>query len=196
MRSIKDECLNRVVPLGEGHLRRLVREYVAHYHRERNHQGRNNQLLERAPPPARVKPGIRRCECLGGLLNFYYREATVTIGGAGWHGSFSAACLLCSPRLLTLPRPRQAAALGLVARVEAALAGDPEPSHREVTNAFWHACRGGQRGTAAMLLERGAEVSWLGYDRRTALDAAQESGSRDLVAWLIELGAKSKTELA
>ena len=75
VRSIKDECLNQVVPLGEGHLRRLVREYVAHYHRERNHQGRNNRLLERAPPPVRAKAGIRRRERLGGLLNFYYREA-------------------------------------------------------------------------------------------------------------------------
>ena len=75
VRSIKDECLNRVVPLGEGHLRRLVREYVAHYHRERNHQGRNNRLLERAPPSVRAKAGIRRRERLGGLLNFYYREA-------------------------------------------------------------------------------------------------------------------------
>ena len=28
MRSIKEEGLSRVVPLGEGHLRRLVREYV------------------------------------------------------------------------------------------------------------------------------------------------------------------------
>jgi hypothetical protein len=75
VRSIKDECLNRVVPLGEGHLRRLVREYVTHYHRERNHQGRNNQLLERAPPLARAKAGVHRRERLGGLLNFYYREA-------------------------------------------------------------------------------------------------------------------------
>ncbi len=74
VRSIKDECLNRVVPLGEGHLRRLVHEYVEHYHRERNHQGRDNQLLERAPP-ARLDADIRRRERLGGLLSFYYREA-------------------------------------------------------------------------------------------------------------------------
>ena len=50
-------------------------EYVEHYHRERNHQGRNNQLLARAPPPARVRLEIRRREHLGGLLNYYYREA-------------------------------------------------------------------------------------------------------------------------
>ncbi len=75
VRSIKDECLNRVVPLGEGHLRRLVFEYVEHYQRERNHQGCDNQLLERAPPLVYLKANIRRRERLGGLLNFYYREA-------------------------------------------------------------------------------------------------------------------------
>lgn len=39
MRSIKEECLDRIVPLGELHLRRLVREYITHYQTERNHQG-------------------------------------------------------------------------------------------------------------------------------------------------------------
>jgi putative transposase len=39
VRSIKDECLSRVIPFGERHLRRTIAEYVEHYHRERNHQG-------------------------------------------------------------------------------------------------------------------------------------------------------------
>ena len=39
IRSIKEECLDRVIPLGEAHLRDLIREYVAHYHVERPHQG-------------------------------------------------------------------------------------------------------------------------------------------------------------
>lgn len=75
VRSIKDECLNRVVPLGETHLRRLVDEYVEHYHWERNHQGRHNRLLR--PPPQKGGPvgHVRRRERLGGLLNFYHREA-------------------------------------------------------------------------------------------------------------------------
>ena len=75
VRSIKEECLARVVPLGERHLRCLVREYVEHYHRERNHQGLDNQLLQRPPPPVRTDADVRRRERLGGLLNFYYREA-------------------------------------------------------------------------------------------------------------------------
>ena len=75
VRSIKEECLTRVVPLGEGHLRRLVYEYIEHYHRERNHQGLDNQLLQRPPPPRRPDVDVRRRVRLGGLLSFYNREA-------------------------------------------------------------------------------------------------------------------------
>ena len=75
VRSIKEECLNRVVPLGEAHLRLLVHEYVEHYHRERNHQGLENQLLQRPPPLVSPDADVERRERLGGLLSFYYREA-------------------------------------------------------------------------------------------------------------------------
>ena len=75
VRSIKEECLNRIVPLGESHLRLVVQEYVEHYHRERNHQGLENQLLERAPPSANPSADVQRSERLGGLLSYYYRKA-------------------------------------------------------------------------------------------------------------------------
>ncbi len=75
VRSIKEECLDRVVPLGESHLRLIVQEFVEHYHRERNHQGLDNQLLERAPPPADLGAQVHRRERIGGLLNYYHREA-------------------------------------------------------------------------------------------------------------------------
>jgi transposase InsO family protein len=42
--SIKSECLNRLIFFGEASLRRARREYLAHYHCERNHQGLNNRL--------------------------------------------------------------------------------------------------------------------------------------------------------
>ena len=74
VRSIKDECLERVIPLGERHLRQTIREFVEHYHGERNHQGLGNELIDRAPPPQRVGR-IRRRQRLGGLLNYYYRAA-------------------------------------------------------------------------------------------------------------------------
>jgi len=69
--SIRRECLARVIPLGEQHLRRLVAEYAEHYNAERNHQGVGNRLLtahERAVSPAVVGP-VNRRERLGGLLS-------------------------------------------------------------------------------------------------------------------------------
>ena len=56
VRSIKEECLNRVIPLGEGHFRRTLAEFVAHYHRERNHQGLGNELID--GNPAHVTPAL------------------------------------------------------------------------------------------------------------------------------------------
>ena len=75
VRSIKQECLRRVVPLGEGHLRRLVHEYVEHDHRERHHQGLDHPLLHRPPLPVRSHSDVQRRTRLGGLLSFYHREA-------------------------------------------------------------------------------------------------------------------------
>jgi putative transposase len=74
VRSIKGECLGKLVPLGENHLRTAVREYVAHYHNERNHQGLEGRLI--APPPNDSGAGPIDCrERLGGLLRFYHRQA-------------------------------------------------------------------------------------------------------------------------
>ena len=49
--------------------------YPEQYHHERNHQGRDNQLLQRPPPPVNPDADVERRERLGGLLSFYYREA-------------------------------------------------------------------------------------------------------------------------
>jgi hypothetical protein len=46
VRSIKEECLDRLILLGERHLRCALAEFVAHYHAERNHQGLGNELIE------------------------------------------------------------------------------------------------------------------------------------------------------
>ncbi len=75
VRSIRDDCLNQVVLLGEQHLRTVVREYVTHYHQERNHQGLGNALI--VPPHASAigSGAVQRRARLGGLLSYYHREA-------------------------------------------------------------------------------------------------------------------------
>ena len=71
--SIKSECLNRMVILGERHLRRAIEEFVDHYHLERTHQGLGNQLIEGVPECG--SGDVARRERLGGILSHYYREA-------------------------------------------------------------------------------------------------------------------------
>ena len=88
----------------------------------------------------------------------------------------------------------QAAALGLLDRVQQCCETPPPTSAEQITNAFWHACRGGQREVAEYLLGCGADVHWIGYDRRTPLDVAHESGAADLVEWLLARGAKRADE--
>ena len=70
VRSVKEECLTKLILLGEGSLRLALKHYETHYHEERNHQGKDNRLL--FPLPARAVLGERnkiRCrERLGGLL--------------------------------------------------------------------------------------------------------------------------------
>ena len=69
-----EECLRRIIPLGEKHLRNVMAEFVEHYNLERNHQERGNRLLV-VPPTLRSDGPIRRRERLGGVLKFYHREA-------------------------------------------------------------------------------------------------------------------------
>src|SRR5215510_8723629 len=72
--SAKSECLDRMVLLGERHLRPGVGEFVDHYHQERPHQGLGNELI--ASKTTVVGAGDVKCrERIGGLLRFYYREA-------------------------------------------------------------------------------------------------------------------------
>ncbi len=75
VRSVKEECLSKVVLFGERSLRRALSEYVEHYHVERNHQGKGNVLLfPRATHICRDGP-VQCRERLGGLLRYYHQEA-------------------------------------------------------------------------------------------------------------------------
>jgi putative transposase len=73
--SARTECVRRVIPLGEGHLRMILSEFLVHYHAERNHQGLANELVTPLPANSNVGESIQCRERLGGTLNYYYREA-------------------------------------------------------------------------------------------------------------------------
>ena len=76
VRSVKEECLSRVILFGESSLRRALQQYIVHYHEERNHQGKDNRILFPSQTEARRNRGAVRCrERLGGLLKYYEREA-------------------------------------------------------------------------------------------------------------------------
>ena len=72
--SIKSECLNKIIFAGEKSLRRALKNYVEHYHMERNHQGLDNCIPFPADEVANGTGKIKCKERLGGLLKYYYRE--------------------------------------------------------------------------------------------------------------------------
>lgn len=78
--SLRVECLDRMLALGETHFNHLIREYVAHFNTERPHQSLGNQPLPQAgEPEPDVLPfpeqGIACQKRLGGLLRHYRRAA-------------------------------------------------------------------------------------------------------------------------
>jgi putative transposase len=76
VRSIKEECLSRLILCGEASLRQVLTQYVEHFHHERNHQGKGNVVLFPMVNPDAERTGPIQCrERLGGLLKFYDREA-------------------------------------------------------------------------------------------------------------------------
>ena len=74
VRTIKESCLDRMILFGEDSLRAAIQNFVAHYHKERNHQGLSNRLIQ--PDGDHLGTGaIQRRARLGGMLNYYYRDA-------------------------------------------------------------------------------------------------------------------------
>ena len=76
VRSVKEECLSKLILFGEGSLRRALTEFVEHYHSERNHQGKGNVVLFPTNPQPLDSEGSVECrQRLGGLLKHYARAA-------------------------------------------------------------------------------------------------------------------------
>jgi len=75
VRSIKGECVGRMILFGESSLRRAVKEYLVHYHAEQNHQGLDNWLIGPAGGEGRIDGPIQCRERLGGMFRYYHRQA-------------------------------------------------------------------------------------------------------------------------
>ena len=60
-----------MILFGEGHLRRVIAEYMTHFNHERNHQGIENELID-GPQLSDTGP-VECSKRLGGLLKFYQR---------------------------------------------------------------------------------------------------------------------------
>jgi putative transposase len=75
VRSVKEECLSKIILFGERSLRRALCEYVEHYHAERNHQGKDNVLLFPRNSDIHREGAVQCRERLGGLLRYYHQEA-------------------------------------------------------------------------------------------------------------------------
>jgi transposase InsO family protein len=75
LRSLKEECLERLILFGEGPLRNAVCEFLVHYHAERNHQGLGNRIIEPGNEVGCTTGEIACRERLGGTLRYYHRRA-------------------------------------------------------------------------------------------------------------------------
>ena len=74
-RSLKEECLNRMIFFGENSLRKAIATFLEHFHKERNHQGLANQVIEPGEEANRRDGKVLCRERLGGMLRYYYRKA-------------------------------------------------------------------------------------------------------------------------
>ena len=115
------------------------------------------------------------------------------LADASGFGNWAAARRLVERGART--RLSDAAALGLLDRVEADFAEGSGPDREVITMAFWNACHGGQRATAEYLLDRGADINWIGWDDKTPLDLVDEASQPELASWLRAQGAKHAKEL-
>jgi ankyrin repeat protein len=84
-----------------------------------------------------------------------------------------------------------AAALGNMDEVRRFVEEDKSKNPKQLNQAFWLACHGGQREAAEYLRTCGADINWVGYDGLTPLDVARRSGADDLASWLVVMGGRT-----
>jgi transposase InsO family protein len=75
VRTIKENCLDQMILIGETSLRRVVKEFVEHYNTERAHQSLENKIIEPKFDEIPIEGEIECDSRLGGMLNYYYRKA-------------------------------------------------------------------------------------------------------------------------
>ena len=75
VRTIKESCLDRMILFGERSLWNAIREFLEHYHHERNHQGLENRLIDPQDAIGSLEGSVACRERLGGMLRYYYRDA-------------------------------------------------------------------------------------------------------------------------
>jgi putative transposase len=74
--SVRRECLDHLLILGERHLARVRRECVAHFNRDRPHQGLAQATPEPLPGGRGYREGpVHAVPVLGGLHHAYRRAA-------------------------------------------------------------------------------------------------------------------------
>jgi ankyrin repeat protein len=111
------------------------------------------------------------------------------VGYACWH-----VARLLVRRGAKVDKLWHAAALGMLERLEELLGNQSRTEPETLSQAFWHACAAGQRRTAELLLNRGADLNWVpDYAKGTPLDAAGGLGTRqnNVIGWLRDRGAQS-----
>jgi ankyrin repeat protein len=114
------------------------------------------------------------------------------VGYGCWH-----VARLLVERGAPVERLWQAAALGMLSRIDELLAATPDPAQSEIDQAFYHACQGGQLRAAQRLLAASADVAAIPdyAGDATALDMALSPDTRreQLATWLREQGVTETT---
>jgi len=75
VRSIKEECLDRIIFFGQASLRHAITQFMTHYHDEHNHQGLQNRLLQPLAAVPELHGRRKRRQRLGGMLGYYHGQA-------------------------------------------------------------------------------------------------------------------------